>query len=317
MTSRVYASSMLVGAWVLAAWPVAQVAVTAQTPAAAAKAPAAAAHAYAPPRRPWGDPDIQGVYKNVSMFPLEGREPLAVDGQPPPARPQRVDAGAGPEHWYEVPMNGTTPMVVDPPDRRVPYKPWARALNAEINTHQGDNPEVKIQREYLDHRVRCLPSGAPRVTTPCAYCGYQIFQGPGFVAFFYEWNHLYQYIPLDRRPHLDPNLKLWMGDAVGHWEGTTLVVDVTNLNDKTWVARGAAIHTSAMHVVERYTPIDKDRIDYEVTIEDPNVFTRPWKMHFPAFSRYPQGTELYEYACAEGNHIDETVFGGGQKSDGR
>jgi hypothetical protein len=286
--------------------------VTGQAPVAAGKTPTVrGTEAYTPSRTPWGDPDIQGVYKNVSMFPLEARERLTVEGEP--SGPRRADAGAGPEHWYEVPMNGTTPMVVDPPNRRVPYKPWAQALNAEINKHQGDNPEVKIKREYLDHRVRCLPSGTPRVTTPCAYCGYQIMQGPGFVAFFYEWNHLYQYIPLDGRPHQDPSIKLWMGDAVGHWEGNTLVVDVTNMNDKTWVARGAAIHSSAMHAVERYTPIDKDTINYEVRIEDPNVFTQPWKMQFPAFARYPADTELYEYACAEGNHIDETVFGAADK----
>jgi hypothetical protein len=248
------------------------------------------------------------------MFPLEARETLPPEGAPaasgaPKAPAKRIDAGAGPEHWYEVPMDGKELMVIDPPDRRVPYQPWARALNTEINKHQGENPEVKIRRDYLDHRVRCLPAGTPRVTTPCAYCGYQILQGPGFVAFFYEWNHLYQVVPLDGSPHPDPGIKLWMGDARGRWEGNTLVVDVTNFNDKTWVARGAAIHTSAMHVVERYTPIDKNTIDYRVTIEDPAVFTKPWTMHFPAFERYPAGTELYEYACAEGNAIDETVFG--------
>jgi hypothetical protein len=279
----------------------------------AAQAPATG-KPYVPKKTPWGDPDIQGVYKNVSMYPLEARERPPTDGPPPAATPRAPNAFAGPEHWYEVPMGGTTPMVVDPTDQRVPYKPWVRALNSEINTHQGDNPEVKIKRDYLDHRVRCLPSGTPRVTTPCAYCGYQILQGPGWVAFLYEWNHLFQYVPLDGRQHLDSNVKLWMGDAVGRWEGNTLVIDVTNMNDKTWVARGAAIHTSAMHVVERYTPVDKDTINYEVTIDDPNVFTQPWKMRFPAFSRYPAGTELYEYACAEGNQIDETVFGVGTQT---
>jgi hypothetical protein len=262
-----------------------------------------------PPRTPWGDPDLQGVYKNYSMFPLEAREEVPAEE----AGPRGQNAGAGPEHWYEVPMDGRTPMVEEPADHRVPYLPWVRQLNREINKHQGDNPEVKIKREYLDHRVRCLPSGTPRITTPCAYCGYQIMQGPGFVAIFYEWNHLFQYIPLDGREHLDPKIKTWQGDSVGHWEGNTLVVDTTNMNDKTWVARGAAIHTSAMHTVERYTAVDKDNIDYEVRIEDPNVFTQPWKMHFIAMTRYPPDETLFEYACAEGNHIDQTVFGEADK----
>jgi hypothetical protein len=278
----------------------------------ATKSPSASTMPYTP-KTAWGDPDLRGTYKNVSMYPLEAREQLPAEGGPAPATPatakKRVDAGAGPEHWYEVPMGGTTPMVVDPPDHRVPYQPWARELNTEINKHQGENPEVKIKRENLDHRVRCLPSGSPRVTTPCAYCGYQILQGPGFVAFFYEWNHLVQYVPLDGSAHPDPSIQLWMGDARGHWEGNTLVVDVANFNDKTWVARGAAIHSSAMHIVERYTAIDKDTIGYEVKVEDPQVFTQPWTMRFPAFARYPKGEELFEYACAEGNAIDETVFG--------
>jgi hypothetical protein len=277
----------------------------AQAPAPAAKP---AAKPYVVPKTPWGDPDLRGTYKNVSMYPLEARG-LPPEGAPPPTPTKRVDAGAGPEHWYEVPMDGKDIMVVDPPDRRVPYQPWARELNTEINKHQGDNPEVKIKRELLDHRVRCLPAGSPRVTTPCAYCGYQILQGPGFVAFFYEWNHLYQIVPLDGSPHPDPSIKLWMGDSRGHFEGNTLVVDVANMNDKTWVARGAAIHTSNMHLVERYTPINKDTVQYEVRIEDPAVFAQPWTMKFPAFARYPAGDELYEYACAEGNAIDETVFG--------
>ena len=172
-------ASMRVVTFVVAGVSLASVLAVAQTQTPAA--PPSAGKAYTVPRTPWGDPDIQGTYKNVSMFPLEARETLPPEGAPAaPATPtRRVDAGAGPEHWYEVPMDGKTPMVVDPPDKRVPYQPWARALNTEINKHQGDNPEVKIKREYLDHRVRCLPSGAPRVTTPCAYCGYQILQGPG------------------------------------------------------------------------------------------------------------------------------------------
>lgn len=310
MRNRLFAP-MRVAACVSAGISLASVLVAAQT-----KAPAAAKPAdkpYTVPKTPWGDPDLRGTYKNVSMYPLEARSTLPPEGAPPAAAPatptKRVDAGAGPEHWYEVPMDGKELMVVDPPDRRIPYQPWARTLNTEINKHQGDNPEVKINREYLDHRVRCLPAGTPRVTTPCAYCGYQILQGPGFVAFFYEWNHLYQIVPLDGSPHPDPSIKLWMGDSRGHFEGNTLVVDVANLNDKTWVARGAAIHSSAMHLVERYTPVSKDVVNYEVRVEDPAVFTQPWTMKFPAFARYPAGDELFEYACAEGNAIDETVFG--------
>src|SRR5205814_5442083 len=119
-------ASMRVVACVGAGVSLASVLAVAQTKAPAVPPPPG--KPYKVPRTPWGDPNIQGTYKNVSMYPLEAREALPPEGAPAPKAPsKRVDAGAGPEHWYEVPMGGTTPMVVDPPDKRVPYQPWARA----------------------------------------------------------------------------------------------------------------------------------------------------------------------------------------------
>ena len=106
----------------------------------------------------------------------------------------------------------------------------------------------------------------------------QIRQIPGYVTIFYESNHVYRVIPLDGRPHAGTNVKLWMGDSRGRWEGSTLVVDVTNFNDGTWFDSHGSFHSDALHVVERWTRVSDDRIAYTVTIEDPNVFTQPWKM---------------------------------------
>ena len=115
-----------------------------------------------------------------------------------------------------------------------------------------------------------------------------------------EFAHAYRIIPLDGRPHVGENLKLWQGDSRGRWEGNTLVVDVTNHNDKTWFDIVGDFHSDAMRVVERFTVVDADTIDYEATIEDPKVYTRPWKIVFTAARQKEQGFELMEHSCHEG-----------------
>ena len=147
-----------------------------------------------------------------------------------------------------------------------------------------------------DYRIRCLPAGTPRGTFFSYYNGWQIQQPPGQVVILYEHNHLYRVIRLDGSPHPGPNIQLWMGDSIGRWEGNTLVVDVRNFTGKTWVVgdlggegmHTGSFHSPALHVVERFTFVDADNIDYEATIEDPNVFTKPWKLGFRVFSRAPK-----------------------------
>jgi hypothetical protein len=290
----------------------------AQGPAGAA-APGKAAHAFTPPKTPWGDPDLQGMWlpggggrmETPAGKPWEGRYDPGPNSAfssffaptPRPATPAATTTTTAPR-----PPAG--PMVVDPPDGRIPMQPWAMDKRTEIVANQE-----KV--EYLDPRVRCLQSGVPRANLPVGYNTYQFLQVPGAVILLYEWNHMYRHIPLDGRPHISPNIRLPMGDSRGRWEGNTLVVDVTNFTDTTWVvghgappdnAPASAIstghgvfHSEALHVVERFTLINANTIEYEARIEDPKVFTRPWTIRFNAFTRAPADHQLFEYACHEGN----------------
>jgi len=290
------------------------VAMTWQIPAAGQSASAANARAtkFVPPKTAWGDPDLQGYW-----LPGGGGMMEAPAGQP---FKSTIDPGTNsafadffpPEQTTTAPRPRTPPrpMIVDPPDGKVPLTPSAMEKRTEIVANQD-----KVQ--FLDPRVRCQQSGVPRANLPVGYNTYQFLQIPGYVVLLYEWNHMSRYIPLDNRPHIDSRIRLPMGDSRGHWDGNTLVVDVTNFTDRTWVVGHGAppegapasslttghgvFHTEALHVIERFTLIDADTIHYEATVEDPSVFTRPWKIEFNAFTRAPADHQLFEYACHEGN----------------
>ena len=264
---------------------------------------------YAPALRPDGQPDIQGTYisphgRRIERWTDDEREEWS----------ERMEAVRGPNpgayggEWAEGNLREDNPdrdavAVVDPADGRVPWQPWALAKKTYIR----DNPYER--QSFLDARVRCLPAGTPRGTFSSGYNGWQVLQPPGQVVILYEHNHLYRIIPLDDSSHPGPDIQLWMGDSRGRWEGNTLVVDVANFTDKTWVVgelggegmSAGSFHSPAMHIVERFTIVGDGRLDYEATIEDPNVFERPWTIAFPVWRRAPEDYVLFEYACHEGN----------------
>jgi hypothetical protein len=124
----------------------------------------------------------------------------------------------------------------------------------------------------------------------------QIVQSPQQVTIFYEYVHNYRNIHLNRKTHLD-GIDFWNGDSIGQWEGDALVVDVANFNDQTWFDRAGNFHSDALHVVERYTPVDANGMLYEATIEDPKVFTRPWKIRLPLHRHTEPNFRLLEYEC--------------------
>ena len=175
----------------------------------------------------------------------------------------------------------------------IPYKPEAAATKRENGEHWLDR----------DPEVRCYMPGIPRAM----YMPYplQITQSSGKIQMVFAYANASRTIFLEEAPK--PPADKWMGHSVGRWEGNTLVVDVTNFNDRTWLSRAGDFHTDAMHVVERFTPITADALRYEATVTDPNVFTRPWKMSMVLYRQLDDNATLMEFRCIE--FVEETFLG--------
>jgi hypothetical protein len=238
-----------------------------------------------PAAKPWppqklsdGQPDVQGIWAAVNggstslTNPISGGEDFdrRVTGENI-RRPSRV---------------------IDPPDGLLPYQPWAAARQKR----QESDYERPTRPEHIDTQHRCLISGIPRLYTIVP--SFRIIQIPGSVVFVWDEYHAYRVIPLDGRPHIASNVKLWMGDARGHWEGNTLVVDTTNMRGARLTYIGDFYSENA-HVTERMTFVDADNMTYQATVDDPTVFTRPWT--FKIGHRRRPDDETWESACWEGN----------------
>jgi hypothetical protein len=216
-----------------------------------------------PPRTPDGRPDMQGYWERAFTS-------------------QDIE-----EHKAGFGVQAGPSLVVDTPDRKIPYQPWALEFRKNIT------------ERFISPLASCFPPGIPRdIVAPAAH---QIVQGPGYVMHLLEYSHSYRVIPTTNEPHAAGRVKLWQGNSRGRWEGNTLVVDVTNLNGLAWMDNAGNFASDALHVVERFTMIDRDTIHWEGRIEDPNVYTRPWTM-VSALTRNKQpGFEIWEQACHEGN----------------
>lgn len=227
-----------------------------------------ATSAYTPPRTAEGQPNLQGIWRvtGLAHYDLE-----------PHSASYGVPAGTG--------------VVIDPPDGLIPYKPWALA-------HKKDNhAKSRIRFPYdplqnPDPLAKCYIPGVPRIT----YLGwpFEIVQSKDFVAFVYEWMHIRRMVPLTGRP-VPQGIPRWGGVSRGTWDGNTLVVRVTELSDWTWLDMAGNFHSQAAVVEERYRPVGADALDYEVTITDPDVFTRPWKIRMPI--QRQRDARLLEYEC--------------------
>jgi len=281
-------------------------------------------------RTPWGDPDLQGIWTNETITPFERPASLAntpflteaeVSALEARAARQREtaddvarpgDVGSYNQVWFDsgtkVVSTRQASLVVDPPDGRVPLRPEALRQREEYDAHNGDSPE------FMSPWDRCITRGIPGGFFPAGYNnGYQILQIPGYVVIHYEMIHAARIIPTDGRAHRPSHLRSWDGDSVGRWDGDTLVVDVTNYNGKGWIATNAAagrmrgiLQSDALHVVERFTRVSARTIHYDVTIDDPKMYTRPWKVAIPL--ERDDDYRIFEYACHEGNHAVENVL---------
>jgi hypothetical protein len=287
------------------------------------------------PRTPDGQPDLQGVWTNPTITPFERPADLAakavlskdeiaaaekkaaqtnVDKPPAPG-----DPGTYNEVWFDrgtkVVSTHQSSLEVEPVNGRVPIKPEAEAVRDYNTAHNADS------YENMSVWDRCITRGVPGGMFPAAYNNaYQIIQTPGYVTILYEMIHETRIIPVDNSPHLPSTVKQWNGDSRGHWEGNTLVVDITNYNGKGWMGTAGSagrlkgiLQSEDLHVVERFTRADENTILYEVRVEDPNEYTAPWKVSIPLV-RDPAYT-LYEYACHEGNEAVANVLRGGRLAD--
>ena len=253
-------------------------------------------------RTPEGRPDLQGMWTNYDPTPFERLNP----GEERPREPAVSTAD-----WLiqDGPVSARRPsMVVDPPNGRVPIKREAA---------EKRDADYALRADSIEHYgpwERCITRGVPGAMFPGAYNnGHQIVQTPDYIVMHSEMIHEARVIPLDGRPHLGALAASWSGDSRGRWEGDTLVVDTTNFNGRSWIATNAAAgwlrgipQTEACHLVERFTRVDANTIQYEATIDDPNVYTNRWTVKFPL--NKDERYRIFEYACHEGNHALENML---------
>jgi hypothetical protein len=288
-------------------------------------------------RTPDGHPDLQGIWTNATITPMErpamfAGKLTATDAEASKYEKQNNDnlygdkrsenAEQDRDHAYNALFfdRGTelarvdgvkrTSLIIDPPDGKIPaLTPEAKTRNAArllAIEQRFDRPQDRPLGE------RCLlgfgsTSGPPML--PVLYNNnYQIVETADTIMILVEMVHDVRYIHMDGRPHLQSNVRQWMGDSIGHWEGDTLVVDTTNFTDKTRF-RGSGEN---LHVVERFTRVDPGTILYRVTMDDPTTFTKPWTLEYPFLATHGP---IYEYACHEGNYAMPDILGGARLSE--
>ena len=314
----------------------------------AQRAAAGGAGSWQVARTEWGDPDLTGVWPANDMqgTPLERAPELGTRNvlndsefalrQDLSRRQAEADAetvvvqrrpGTGPpSHWGErgQPQRQAS-LIVDPPDGRLPAMTpeGERRARAMRSTYYYDFPtaiEAHPFEQFTDLGPydRCISRGVFASMLPTGYnMGTQIFQAPGQVIIHNEMIHETRIIPLDGRPHIDARIRSYMGDSRGHWDGVTLVVETTNTNGKVGLTRnGNTTPTSdRLRIVERFTRTADDTLQYEATVEDPVIWTRPWKVSLPFRLQPDYG--MFEYACHEGNYGMRNILSGARAEEQR
>ncbi len=281
------------------------------------------AQQFSAPRTPWGDPDLQGLWSNQTSTPLErpdalrDRETLtpqeaeerevtarlSVDRPPRPG-----DPGSYGSVWRDFGTALTrTSLIIDPPDGRVPVltaegQERVAARAAASRARASDNPW-----ENFSAWTRCITRGVIKLGSFYS-SSHQIVQSPGYVVIVQELIHEARIVPIDGSPRLSPALRQWMGDSRGRWDGDTLVVETTNFSDMN-PFRGSG---DTMRLVERFTRVAPDAIDYQFTVDDPHVFTRPWTASMPMTA----GGPIFEYACHEGNYALRNMLAAARLAEG-
>jgi len=310
--------------------------------APATKAKAKTTKAYTPPKTPWGDPDLEGVWPGNMGVPMQRNAKLGeratltdeeyqakevaaakqakADSESVVASDSKIGIGP-PSYWTErgKPSRQTS-LIVDPPNGRLPdltaeavkYRKEARGGKGLPGEWTGKADSY----DDLNIYYRCISRGLLGSVIPVVYNnGNQIVQGPGYVVFRNEMIHESRVIPLDGRPHVSPNIKMVMGDSRGRWEGNDLVVETTNFTDKDAIGSNGAgypgdpgYHSDQLKVIERFTRTGDKTMDYRITIIDEKTWTKPWTilMQLEKNDNY----QFLEYACHEGNYAMSDILSG-------
>lgn len=269
---------------------------------------------WTPPKTPWGDPDLQGLWplNHLIAVPLErprqygtkanlSDEEVAKAQAALEARNKRFEGGPIPVADTSSRVMRQTSLIVYPLDGRFPgLTEYGKKLQAEMKSSYRPGQTVFDSVEDFSAWDRCVTRGLPVSMEPRNYNnGIRIMQSPGYVVILLEMAHEARVIPTNGMPPLDSHIEQWMGESRGHWEGNTLVVETTNFNHNT--GAGGGYFSDQARTIERFTRTGPQDLSYDITIDDPKTWTRPWTIHMPY--KMDKSYVVYEYACHEGNYM--------------
>jgi hypothetical protein len=302
---------------------------------------------WVPPKTPWGDPDLQGIWPGNMGVPMQrpqnlgerttltdeefaqrvaqAKRQVEADSQSFAASDTRVGIGP-PSYWTErgKPTRQTS-LIIDPPNGRLPpLMPEAEKYRQEARGGKGLPGEWRGEADSYDDLniyYRCITRGLLGSIIPVVYNnGNQILQAPGYVVFRNEMIHEARVIPIDGRSHVDSKIKMFMGDSRGHWEGDTLVVETTNFTDKDAIGSNGAgypgdpgYHSEQLRIVERFTRVSENKLEYRATVIDEKTWTRPWTILIELERN--DNYQVLEYACHEGNYAMEDILSGARAAE--
>lgn len=307
------------------------------------------AQTYKAPKTPWGDPDLQGIWPGNMGVPMQrpkamgertaltdeeyaqrvaqAQRAAAADNEERAPKDARIGIGP-PSYWTErgKPTRQAS-LIIDPPDGRIPpLTAEAVKRRKEARGGLGDPAEWAGKAdsyEDLNLYYRCITRGVTGSIIPVVYNnGNQILQAPGYVVIRNEMIHETRVVPLDGRPHVSPTVREYLGDSRGRWEGDTLIIETTNFTDKTSIGSNGVgyngeggRHSEALKLIERITRVDENTLNYQVTIDDPQTWTRPWTLLIP-LKRDPN-YQMAEYACHEGNYAMKDILSGARAEEAK
>jgi len=297
---------------------------------------------YTPGKTAWGDPDLSGTYtdKDENGIPMEkpsqfeGKTLTEVDDSELAdivrERAERAaagaaaiggaDTGAGPVHWYEHydAKNSRAWLVQDPADGRIPAQvPAVQQRNAARAAARG----LRGAADSFEDRSlydQCITRGIVGSMLPVIYGNsFQFVQGQGYVAIRYEMIHETRVIPIATKPRIGSRIRMLMGDPRGHFEGSTLVVETTNFTDRTalGVNGGGVRHSDKLKLTERFTPVSRDKMEWKVTVDDPDTWVKPWTFGLTLTKDASQA--VFEYACHEGNYAMKNILSAARSEEKR